>query len=77
MTNPIIQKYGKCNTVANCGKAHGVPDWVAFCVADAYMHGARKTDTEARAFDHMREVPLARRQPFYEELQSLAEHFTA
>jgi len=32
-------KYGNTNPVANCGKAHGAPDWVAFAIADNMIHG--------------------------------------
>jgi hypothetical protein len=73
MENELIAKYGTCNTVANCAKAHGIPDWVAFCIADAYIHNARKTYTENAAFEHMRTIPLNKRQPFYTELQEIAE----
>jgi hypothetical protein len=75
MEHALIKKYGTCNTVANCGKAHGVPDWVAFCIADVYLHEVRKTDTERRAFDHMRTIALPLRQSFYGELQELVELF--
>ena len=71
----LLLKYGRTNPVANCGKAHNVPDWVAFCFADAYMHGARKTATEAAAFDYMRRFSIADRQPLYNELALIAAYF--
>lgn len=59
-------KYGNTNPVANCGKANGVPDWVAFVTADVMIHGPRGGATEDAAKAWLKEHGHAPINPYAE-----------
>lgn len=78
---PIINDvaFGNTNPVANCAKAfasememsEAEAVGMAFHLADAYIHGVRKTASEKEAFDRFAKADIHARRDFSIHLQAI------